>query len=145
MMTVIYNTAWPNLAPVAINWLPVSGRKSSSIAASYHDSADWGQTRAMPPLVDIRYPLDPVALAHKGPLPDAIPSVLASRPPQAAESRSPHWRKLLKRPYGTAKITFKRSKSTLQRDGGRAPIRKNSAFAHIQHPKSDIPASAAEP
>src|SRR6266700_3400685 len=108
MLPVLYN---PASAPPPLTCnkpVPCGRTQSSSIAASYHDSTDCSQVRAMPPLVDIRHPLDPVALAHKGPLPDAIPSVLASRPPQAAESRSPHWRKLLKRPYGTAKIRFKR-------------------------------------
>jgi hypothetical protein len=88
--------------------------QSSSVASNYHDSADWSQIRVIP-LVEID-PLDPPTLASR-----AVP--------QAAESRSPHWRKLLKRTYGTAKIRIKRSKSGPQRGAAREPRTK---FLHFE-------------
>ncbi len=146
MTTVIYNPASVRSGPTCNKLAPAGRPQTSSVGANYYDSAHSSPIRAMLPLVEIRHPLDPVALAPERLLPDAIPSVLASRAvPKAARNQVLPNIKIAKRPYGTAKIRFKRSKSTLQRGAGRAPIHKTAAFANIQHPKSNIPASAAEP
>jgi hypothetical protein len=128
MMMALLDNPVPAPPRLRGNKLALRARRQSSFsAANYHHSADWSQIRAMPPFVVINDPLDPVALAPQRPLPDAIPSVLASRAvPKAARIQVSRYIEIAEQSYGTAKIRFKRSKSTLQRGAASEPTTKFS-------------------
>jgi hypothetical protein len=142
-MTVLYNPASAQLHPTC-NKLASGGlQQSSLVAAFYYDSADWSQILAMPPLVEIHHPLHPVALSPERFLPDVIQSVLTSRAlPKAVQSRSPHLRKLLKRPHGTAKNRSERGKSAPEWSGPREP--SSSPKSDIRHPTSNLASPTSE-
>jgi hypothetical protein len=153
-MTVLYNPAAPPRP--RCNKL-ATGTCTQFGAAKSRQSPDTSPIRVMLPLVDVRHSLYAVALAHNLLLPDAIPSILATGAvPEPARIEACPYFEIAERPYGTAKIRFKRSKSTPQRGAASEPTtkfskpsRRNAAtfcrptaspalFVNIRTPKSAV-------
>jgi hypothetical protein len=140
MMTFLFDTASAQPHPICNK---LDCRSQLPVLAHYHDSAYTSQNLAIPRLVEIGHPLNPSSLAS-GAL------------PQAAQSRSPHLRKLLNGTRETPQIKLKPAKSTSQRGAGREPSnlfsqpsRQNNGtfwrptacpalFVNIRNPRSTV-------